>query len=109
LLIDSAAGMNVARRNPQMDDVNLFPCPHCGKLIVLAHPNHKCKKLVPEKEYISKEVRVTLRWLDKVGWQLLWWPEYIWVEDITVIDVFNWINNKPAQFKPVLPEEIDNV
>ena len=98
----------MARKDPQIDDVVLNPCHYCGKLIVLARPEHRCKKLVEEKEYVSKVARAQLLWTEEHGWQLLWWPEGIWVEDIRVIDVFNWINDKLAQFEPVLPKEIED-
>ena len=89
------------KHDPQMNDVDLFPCPYCGKDIVLKKPRHTCRKLVTETEYISKTVRAKLRWSSQSGWQLLWWPEDTWVEDITVMDVFNWIRDESCQFEPV--------
>ena len=96
----------MARKNPQMDDVELDPCPYCGKLIVLDRPEHRCKKLVTSKEYVSKIVRAQLLWEPEHGWQLRWWPEEVWVENIRVIDVFNWVNDKSCQFEPVIFQEI---
>jgi len=88
-------------KNPQMNDIELIPCPHCGKAIVLERPKHNCLNLVPEKEYVSKELRAKLSWCSEYGWQLFWWPEDIYVDHLKFNDVFNWINNKSVQFEPI--------
>ena len=87
--------------NPQMNDVELTPCPHCDKGIVLKRPIHNCKKTIPATEYISKIARVRITWTAKTGWQMFWWPEDAWVENLRFVDVFNWIQDKSCQFEPV--------
>ena len=95
----------VRKKNPQMNDVELIPCPHCGKGIVWQRPVHRCKMTIPHLNYISKVVRAQLLWTPEKEWGLYWYPEEIHIDELRFVDVANWINDESAQFKPVLPKE----
>ena len=95
----------MTRRNPQLNDVVLIPCPHCNKGIVWERPEHNCKMTVPYTSYISKELRVRITWKRHTGWNLFWHPEDEPVDRLVFVQVVNWINDKSVGFKPIVPEE----